>query len=123
MCNHDVGHLGLKVNSKKTEVVYQPSPHEVNLTRPKITLGETALDNVDHFSYLGSHLSSSVDTDDEIQYRLKCTGTAFGCLKRRLFQDHDICTETKVLVYKAVVIPTLLYESETLTTYRRVADT
>ncbi len=59
------------------------------------------------------------DLDDKIQHCLKCAGTAFGRLKHRVFQDHDICKDTKMSVYKAVVIPTLLYASETWTTYQR----
>ncbi|XP_076330942.1 uncharacterized protein LOC143236529 [Tachypleus tridentatus] len=57
--------------------------------------------------------------DCEIQYRLKCAGAAFGCLRIRSFQDRDIWTITKMLVYKAVIVPTLLYGSETWVTYRR----
>ena len=77
--------LGLSVNTKKTQVIYQPPPAAANLSnlsQPSIVLGETVLENVDHFPYLGSHLSSSVDLDDEIQHRLKCAGTAFGRLRR-----------------------------------------
>ena len=117
--NNAYSRLGLTVNSKKTKVVYQPSPSEENPSEPTITLDEAALENVNHFPYLGSHLSSSVDIDDEIQYRLKCAATAYGRLRKRVFQDHDIRIATKVLVYKAIVITTLLYASETWTTYRR----
>ena len=74
---------------------------------------------MDHFQYLGSYLSSNVDITDEIQHRLKCAGTAFGRLRTKVFLDHDIRTNTKILVYKAVVIPTLLYASETWTAYRQ----
>ncbi len=117
--NHAYLKLGLTVNTKKTQVIYQPPPDKAHRTQPTVELGETVLENVDHFPYLGSHLSSRADLDDEIQHRLKCAGTAFGRLKQRVFQDHDICTDTKMRVYKAVVIPTLLYASETWTTYRR----
>ena len=63
--------LGLSVNTKKTQVTYQRPPAAANLSQPSIVLGETVLENVDHFSFLGSYLSSSVDLDDEIQHRLK----------------------------------------------------
>ncbi|XP_076031048.1 uncharacterized protein LOC143019264 [Oratosquilla oratoria] len=115
--------LGLTINSKKTQILYQPSPNDPTRREPSIKLGETTLENVDHFPYLGSHLSSNLDLSDEIQHRLKCAGTAFGRLRNRIFQDHDIRTDTKMAVYNAVVIPTLLYASETWTTYRRHLDT
>ena len=74
---------------------------------------------MDRFSYLGSYLSSNVDVTDEIQHPLKCAGTAFGRLQTRVFLDHDILANIKTLVYKAVMILTLLYASETWTTYRQ----
>ncbi|XP_076067758.1 uncharacterized protein LOC143040564 [Oratosquilla oratoria] len=115
--------LGLTINSKKTQILYQPSPNDPTRREPSIKLGEISLENVDHFPYLGSHLSSNLDLSDEIQHRLKCAGTAFGRLRNRIFQDHDIRTDTKMAVYNPVVIPTLLYASETWTTYRRHLDT
>ncbi|XP_076041829.1 uncharacterized protein LOC143025712 [Oratosquilla oratoria] len=115
--------LGLTINSKKTQILYQPSPNDPTRREPSIKLGETTLENVDHFPYLGSHLSSNLDLNDEIQHRLKCAGTAFRRLRNRIFQDHDIRTDTKMAVYNAVVIPTPLYASKTWTTYRRHLDT
>ena len=52
--------LGLTVNTKKTQVIYQPPPNAANLSQPTIVLGETVLEYVDHFPYLGSHLSSEL---------------------------------------------------------------
>ncbi|XP_076034554.1 uncharacterized protein LOC143021149 [Oratosquilla oratoria] len=115
--------LGLIINSKKTQILYQPSPNDPTRRELSIKLGGTTLENVDHFPYLGSHLSSNLDLSAESQHRLKCAGTAFGRLRNRIFQDHDIRTDTKMAVYNAVVIPTLLYASETWTTYRRHLDT
>ena len=36
----------------------------------------------------------------------------------QVFDDHDICIDTVILVYKAVIFPTLLYGSETWTMHR-----
>ena len=74
---------------------------------------------VERFAYLGSHLSSNTSIDDEIQYRLRCAASAFGKLRKRVFDDHDLRNTTKIKVYQAIVLPTLLYGSETWTTYRR----
>jgi len=111
--------LGLDVNLRKTQVLYQPPPREGDPALPSIKLNGVTLEHVTHFPYLGSHLSSSVDIDDEIQYRIRCAGTTFGRLRTRVFKNKDLRADTKLLVYKAVVIPTLLYGSETWTTYRR----
>ena len=109
----------LTINCKKTKIVSQLALAETNRIEPSIQLGETTLENVDHFQYLRSYLSSNVDITDEIQHCLKCAGTASGRLRTKVFLDYDIRTNTKILVYKAVVISTLLYTPETWTTYRQ----
>ena len=87
---------------------------------PNIIIVEgTALDNVDHFTYLGSNLSTPANTDAEIQYSIKRPCAAYGRLQSSVFTERRIRTSTKILVYKAVLLPTLLYGSETWVTYRR----
>ena len=41
----------------------------------------------------------------------------FGRLRKRLFDSHDIMTETKVKVYNQYLMPILVHRSETLTVY------
>ena len=53
-----------------------------------------------------------------MHYRIQCACTAFGKLRTRVFEDRGLRTKTKMLVYRTVVLPTLLYASETWTTYR-----
>ena len=110
--------LGLSINARKTQVLYQPPPNDEG-RNPNILLGGEILENVDKFSYLGSHVSSNINIDDEVQYRIRCASTAFGKLRKRVFDNHNLKSETKILVYRAVVVPTLLYASETWTTYKR----
>ena len=59
--------LGLMLNIKKTQVLHQPPPDTL-APLPKITIANEGLENVDHFPYLGSYLSSKADIDSEIQY-------------------------------------------------------
>ena len=111
--------LGLSINVRKTQILYQPPPHEVIRVAPVIQIDGENLENVERFAYLGSHLSSNANIDDEIQYRLRCANSAFGKLRKRVFDDRDLRTNIKIRVYQAIVLPTLLYGSETWTTYRR----
>lgn len=111
--------LGLNINRGKTQVLHQPCPNDANPQPPAIVLQRQTLENVEHFCYLGSHLSSKADRDIEIQHRLQGAGTAFGKLRTRVFRNRDLQIETKIRVYRAIVIPTLLYGSETWTTYSR----
>jgi exonuclease III len=110
--------IGLELNTDKTKIIYQPAPN-TNVPGPAITINEAPLENVKYFPYLGSYLSTDANIDAEIQHRLKCASAAFGRLMRRVFDNHDLSAQTKVSVYNAIIIPTLLYGCETWTTYRR----
>ena len=110
--------LGLSVNVRKTQILYQPVPNQARHA-PNIQINGETLENVEHFAYLGSHLASNANIDSEIHYRLRCANSAFGKLRKRVFDDRDLRLTTKVRVYQTIVLPTLLYGSETWTTYRR----
>ena len=78
-----------------------------------------ALKNVEDFTYLGSCLSSSGGLDTEISCQLSKASSAFEQLSTRLWRERGIMQATKTAVYRAVVLPTLLYGCETWTCYRR----
>ena len=71
------------------------------------------VESVDRFVYLGSTVSSDDDLNREISYRISRAGHAFSKLRGPLWCRHDIHLRIKTAVYKAIVIPTLLYASET----------
>lgn len=110
--------MGLSINVRKTKVLYQPAPYE-DRPEPTIKIGDTALENVSDFPYLGSHLSSTASVDKEIEHRISRASASFGRLRQRIFDNRDLTRETKVRMYSAVVIPTLLYGAETWATTRR----
>ena len=110
--------LGLLLNSKKTKVLYQPPPNGTS-TPPAITVNETPVENVEEFPHLGSLLSTKANIDAEVNHRISCASAAFGKLRKRVFENKDILVNTKILVYKAVILPTLLYASESWTVYAR----
>ena len=57
--------FGLEVSLKKTEVLYQPAPRDV-YHPPDTTIGETELNSVQQFSYLGCTISSDARIDKEL---------------------------------------------------------
>ena len=75
----------------------------------------------DKFTYLGSTLSRNVTIDDEMQSRLGKASAAFGRLSQQVWKRRGIRLETKIKVYRAAVMTTLLYGSETWTVYSRHA--
>ncbi|XP_076030429.1 uncharacterized protein LOC143018730 [Oratosquilla oratoria] len=88
--NHAYTNLGLSIIIKKSQTLYQPSPVTLEDNLPTIQLDGTLLENVNHFCYLGSHLSANADLSNEIQHRLKSAGTAFVKLRTRVFEDKDM---------------------------------
>ena len=64
--------------------------------------------------------SSDAGIDDDIGDRLGKgkAGAAFGRLTKRLWDDHGIRLSTKIAVYRAVVLTTLLYGCESWTLHR-----
>ena len=115
-CNN----FGLTISTKKTEVMHQPAPGKPYF-EPNITINGQRLNAVEKFTYLGSTLSRNVVIDDEVNARLAKASSAFGRLYKNVWNRRGITTETKIKVYRAIVLTTLLYGCETWTVYRRHA--
>ena len=101
-----------------TEVLRQLAPNTAR-PPPNITMDGNALKNVDTFKYLGSCINSAANLDDEVLCRIPRASQAFGRLHTRVWHERDILIKTKLSVYRAVVLPSLLYSCETWTCYRR----
>ena len=109
--------FGLVVSLKKTEVLYQPAPKE-ETPPPHITIGTTELKNTHRFTYLGSTMTSDAKLDCETDNRLAKANSAFGRLYKRVWNNKQSRKNTKIKVYRAVVLTTLLYGAESCVTYR-----
>ena len=82
-------------------------------------LNGTSLAGVDKLIYLDSTISNNGTIDAEISRTIQSAASAFRKLRSRLWDQKGIHLKTKMKVYRAIVIPTLLYSSETWTLYRR----
>lgn len=91
---------------KKTEVLHQPPPQEEY--HPRISIHETELKTVQQFTYLGCTISSDAKLDKEIDSRLAKANSAFGRLYKRVWSSKHLKTSTKISVYQAAVLTTLL---------------
>lgn len=111
--------LGLQINIGKTEVMYQPSPSNPDPHEPVIKIDDEPLKVVQNFKYLGSMISSDNAIDREINGRIQSASAAFGKLEKRLWKRNGVRLPTKCKVYKAIVVPALLYSAETYTLYRK----
>jgi hypothetical protein len=114
--------FGLQINIHKTELLYQPSPNNRNRennAQPIVTIDGEVLNRVHKFKYLGSYVSDDNKVDTKISHRIQMASAAYGKLKKRLWDSHDISLTTKLAVFRAVILPALLYSMETMTLYRR----
>ena len=109
------------ISTKKTEVMHQPAPLKAG-AEPTITVNTQKLSTVDRFTYLGSILSRAVHTDDEVDTRIARASAAFGIFPSNVWERRGISLETKLKVYTAVMLPSLLYARETWTVHSRHAE-
>ena len=95
---------GLIINATKTEILSTSSPDA-----PCFFIGRNQFKNSENFTFLYSNLSFSGDLTNEIQRRINLASSAFGRLSKRVFGNQDLTIHTKIAVYDAVVISTILY--------------
>ena len=110
--------FGLTVSLKKSEVLYQLRPC-VAYSPPHISIDVTNLNAVEHFTYLGSVISNDATVSRNLLSCLSKARSSFGRLSNRVWQSHSLRLSTKIQVYRAVVVPTLLFGAETWVLYRK----
>ncbi|KAJ1096931.1 hypothetical protein NDU88_002061 [Pleurodeles waltl] len=110
----------LTIRTKKTEVLHQLTPQKTYAESTITTEGEI-LKAVDKFTYLSSIPSRPVNVDDEVDIPIAKASSAFGRLWESVWERTGIKLPTKLKIYKAVRLPTLLYACETWTVYERHA--
>ena len=74
---------------------------------------------MEHFTYLGSVISSDTTVSKDLDNRLSKSSNSSGRLSKRAWQSHSLHLSTKIQVYRTVVVPTLLYGAETVVLYRK----
>ena len=106
-------HFGLTISIKKTKILPQ------NTSPPTISLQNERLENVDEFTYLGSTVTHNLSLERELGIRIGKAATTMNRLNKRVWQNNKLTIKTKMKVYSACVTSTLLYGSETWTTYTK----
>ena len=66
------------------------------------------LDAVDSFTYIGSTIDSNLSQDAEINTRIAKAAAVMSKLNRRVWQNNNLTQMTKLCVYQACVLSTLL---------------
>ena len=107
--------FGLELSLKKTVTMRQGSSG----WNSEINVDGNSLDSVDKFCYLGSTLTKNLDLNDEIAKRISKAAMNIGLLKKRAWDNNRLSTKVKIRIYETCVLSSLLYCSETWTTYVR----
>ena len=64
---------------------------------------------VKKFPYLGSTISDDGEVDCDVKIRIAKAARAFSCLKKSIFTNPHLSVAVKRVVWRAVVLTTLLY--------------
>lgn len=110
--------FGLQINTDKTVVMYQPPPR-APYEAPLAGVGDVELRDVSTFVYLRSTITNYNSSDAEVVRRIQTASVAYGQLKCKVGISHSLRMDTKLALYRAVVLPTLLYALEACTLCRR----
>ena len=89
--------FGLTISLKKTEVLYQ-TPQQEAYSPPHISIDGTNLNAVEHFTYLGSVISSDATVSKDLDNCLSKANISFGRLSKRVWQSHSLRLSTKTQV-------------------------
>ena len=117
-------HTGHANKPSKSEAMFVPKPTQSydnpetfdNATITPINTGnQTSIPLVKEFRYLGSVQSSLASDSPDVEARVSAASRAFGSLRSTLFKNRSISFKAKAAVYKSLVIPIVLYGSETWT--------
>ncbi|KAK3869746.1 hypothetical protein Pcinc_024974 [Petrolisthes cinctipes] len=109
--------FGMQMNTDKTKALIQHPPGQI-LPNINTTINEHTLEEVEQFSYLGSILTSTPTCKKDVENRIRAAHSAYGRLSCRVFNNHALTMATKIMVFQAIVLSTLLYACETWTLYR-----
>ena len=104
---------GLKINSDKTKVLTSDGSPAI------VFLNNLQIEQVKEFKYLGSYVQEKkIDSSFDIQNRIGQASTAFGSLNWCIWKKNNISLQTKMRLYRSIILPILLYGSETWTTLK-----
>ncbi|CAF4594985.1 unnamed protein product, partial [Rotaria socialis] len=85
---------------------------EVDIPDIEIIIRNQKIETVDSFSYLGCWVCRDQRPDKEIESRLTKSATAFNMLRNVIWYRKTISIEAKLRIFRACVLPVLLYGSE-----------
>ena len=102
--------FGLTISLKKTQVMGQDTD-----SAPAISINDHELNVIHDFVYLGSAISDTLSLDAELNRRIGKEATTMTRLTKKAWNNSKLTVHTKIQIYRACVVSTLLYGSESWT--------
>ena len=102
--------FGLTISWKKTQVMEQDVDSPL-----AISINDHELDVIHDFVYLGSAISDTLSLDAEFGRRIGKAATTMTRLTKKAWNNSKLIKHTKIQIYRACVMSTLLYGSESWT--------
>ena len=100
--------FGLQINVEKTKILLTDGPPAY------VYLNGVQIEQVTEFKYLGSLIhEKKIASTTEINSRIGQAAAAFASLKWCLWKRTNISTKTKIRLFRTLILPILLYGSET----------
>ena len=84
-----------------------------------LVVDDVEVEAVQTTKYLGAMFNVEASCDDEIENRIGIATRMVGALRRQVIERKELSKATKLRVINAMVVPTLLYGSETWTLQKR----
>nr|VZI43853.1 unnamed protein product [Spirometra erinaceieuropaei] len=100
------------VTNTEEVVVHQPPP-DAAYVATQVNVNATQLQLTDNFTYPGSTLFRTTKIDAEVARRITKASEAFSRLQNTVWNRHGLHLNTKLKLYKAVILPTLMDRAET----------
>lgn len=105
--------VGLGVNESKTKYL-TVSKGMVENERNSLKVDNFEFEQVNEFKYLGVIMTKDNREESEIHNRLAQASRTYWSLEK-LFKSKWLSRKTKISIYHTIIIPVLLYESESWT--------
>ena len=84
---------------------------------PSINIADYTLYVVSEFTYLGATVTDKLSLDSELNKRIGKASSVMSKLSKKIWENKNLSTHTKMSVYQACVLSVLLYGSETWSLY------
>ena len=106
---------GMKIHWGKTKVMMVSRKGE----ECKVCVDGEEIEQVQNMKYLGAILSADGTCEEEIEQRVGAAARVIGAMRKEVLERKELKKATKMRVYNAIVLPTMLYGSETWTVMKR----